>query len=163
AGSDEPPVARGRAEVPGPPFAHDPADVNRVPFIPQQPQARHQDDSAHHVPSATEPPAPPESPSTPEDDGDPPRRADRHSYDERIRYQRPFRFRQRSEEGPQHGRAEAQFGPTESGPPEYRPPEQARPWQPEHRNTGPEFGHHGVAPRSPAPFGAPDTPVPPPP
>jgi hypothetical protein len=170
AGADESPVARGRAEVPGPPFAHDPADVNRVPFIPQQPQPqsppRHQDETAQHIPSGSDQAAQQQAES---DEGEePPRRADRHSYDERGRYQRPFRFR-RSEDGPQHGRAEAQFGPAESGPPEYRPPEyrppeQRRPWQPEHRNTGPEFGHspaHGVAPRSPAPFAAPDAPVPP--
>ena len=160
-GTDEPTIARGRAEVPGPPFANDPADVNRAPFIPQQPQARHEEspreESAHHFPSA------------PDDDDDdrpepPPRRTDRQVHDERIRYQRPFRFRQRQDDGPQHGHAEAQFGPAESGPPEYRPPEQPRQgWQPEHRNTGPEFSQHvpGSAPRSPAPYGAPDAPVPP--
>jgi hypothetical protein len=151
-GSHGSPIARGRAEVPGGAYAADPAEVNPVtpnPPIPQQPGPP---ETTHHFPS-TYPPVPgDERPAFP-----PARRPERH-YDERIRYQRPFRFRQRQDD--RHGttgRAEAQFGPAEFGPPEYSPPNYG---PVDHRLAGPRAPEFGGPPRSPAPWGAADAPGP---
>jgi len=162
----EPHIARGRAEVPGGAFHADPADVTPVtpvpvtpnPPIPQQPGPADPPPAApsastHHFPSAYPQVPAEERPMYP-----PSRRAERAHYDERIRYQRPFRFRQRQDD--RHGstgRAEAQFGPAEFGPPEYSPPN----YGPiDHRPTGPRAPEFGGPPHSPAPWGAGSAPSP---